>query len=40
MLDFGQSYRESGGTGRHTRSITRPALAKALLAVLEESLER
>lgn len=40
LLDFGQFYPESGWPQLHTRIITSPAYAMALLRTLKESLER
>ncbi len=40
LLDFGQFYPESNQEHRHTRIITSPIYAKALLETLRESIER
>jgi len=40
LLDFGQLYRESEKDQPHTRIITSPIYAKALLETLRESLDR
>jgi len=40
LLDFGQFYPESEQTQLHTRIITSPIYAKALLEVLRESIDR
>ena len=39
LLDFGQFYPESDGARVHTRIITGPTYAKALLRTLLDSLE-
>jgi hypothetical protein len=38
VLDFGQSYLENEAPQIHTRIVTSPAYAKALLETLRESL--
>jgi hypothetical protein len=38
VLDFGQSYLENEDPQIHTRIVTSPAYAKALLETLRESL--
>jgi hypothetical protein len=38
VLDFGQFYPESQHANFHTRIITPPVYAKALLAILEEAI--
>jgi hypothetical protein len=40
VLDFGQFYAESSRAQFHTRIITSPIYAKALLRVLQESLDQ
>jgi len=40
LLDFGQFYPESEQAQLHTRVITSPIYAKALLETLRESLDR
>ncbi len=40
LLDFGQVSSESEQVQFHTRIITGPVYAKALLATLQESIER
>lgn len=40
LLDFGQFYPGSEKPHLHTRIVTYPAYAKALLAVLRESVEQ
>jgi hypothetical protein len=40
LLDFGQFYSEHGEPQLHTRIITSPVYAKALLELLRESVER
>ena len=40
VLDFGQLYGESGRAKLHTRIITNPIYARALLETLSESIER
>jgi len=40
VLDFGQLYGESGNAKLHTRIVTSPNYAKALLETLGESIER
>lgn len=40
VIDFGQCYPENGKTQFHTRIITAPTYAKALLETLRESIER
>jgi hypothetical protein len=40
VLDFGQFYRHRDRVRHHTRIFTSPAHAKALLAVLKESMDR
>ncbi len=40
LLDFGQFYPECNQEQRHTRIITSPVYAKALLETLRESVER
>jgi hypothetical protein len=40
LLDFGQCYPESDRARIHTRIVTSPTYAKALLRTLEESLQR
>lgn len=40
ILDFGQAYSTSKDRQRHTRIITSPLYAKALLRLLEQSVER
>ena len=40
VLDFGQSYAENERAHIHTRIITSPLHAKALLHILQESIER
>lgn len=39
VVDFGQYFPADAGEQMHTRIITNPAYAKALLAVLAESIE-
>jgi hypothetical protein len=38
VLDFGQFYPESENANFHTRIITPPVYAKALLTILQESI--
>jgi hypothetical protein len=38
ILDFGQAYEGAPGESHHTRIVTGPAYAKALAAVLLDSL--
>jgi hypothetical protein len=40
VVDFGQFYREEDRAHLHTRIITSPIYAKALLETLRESIER
>jgi hypothetical protein len=40
LLDFGQFYPESEQAQLHTRVITNPIYAKALLEIIRESLDR
>ena len=40
VLDLGQFNAENGGAKLHTRIITSPSYAKALLETLRESIER
>ena len=40
LLDFGQLYSDSGKAQLHTRIITSPIYAKALLEIIRESLDR
>lgn len=40
LLDFGQSYPESESPQFHTRIVTSPIYAKALMETLRESIER
>ena len=40
LLDFGQFYPQSGQALLHTRLITAPVYAKAMLTVLQESMEQ
>jgi Protein of unknown function (DUF3467) len=40
LLDFGQFYPESTGVQFHTRIVTGPVYAKALLQILQESIAR
>jgi len=40
LLDFGQFYPEPGVSQLHTRIITAPTYAKALLQTLRESIEQ
>ncbi len=40
MLSFGQFYPESDEEQLHTRIVTSPLYAKALLEILRESLDR
>ena len=40
VLDFGQCYSECEEVEPHTRIITTPAYAKALLRVLQDSIDR
>jgi Protein of unknown function (DUF3467) len=40
LLDFGQLYAESQQARFHTRIITNPTYAKALLGLLSESIEQ
>lgn len=40
VLDFGQCYGGSGKAKLHTRIVTSPNYAKALLETLGESIER
>lgn len=40
LLDFGQSYSENGKFQIHTRIITSPLYARALLETLLESIDR
>ena len=40
LLDFGQLYHESEKAQLHTRVITSPSYAMALLEILRESLDR
>ena len=40
LLDFGQFYPESEKAQLHTRIITSPIYAKALLEIIRESLDR
>lgn len=38
LIDFGQYFTESRGEQMHTRIVTHPSYAKALLAVLSKSI--
>jgi len=40
LLDFGQFYPESEKAQLHTRIVTSPIYAKALLEIIRESLDR
>jgi hypothetical protein len=40
LLDFGQYYLEKGEASLHTRIITTPSYARALLQILKESIEK
>ncbi len=40
ILDFGQAYSSSEERQMHTRIVTSPLYAKALLRLLEEAVER
>ena len=40
LLDFGQFYAENGVVQWHTRIITAPMYAQALLELLQESVEQ
>lgn len=40
ILDFGQAYSSSEGRQMHTRIVTSPLYAKALLRLLEKAVER
>ena len=40
LLDFGQFYAETKKAQLHTRIITSPIYAKALLEIIRESLDR
>lgn len=40
VIDFGQCYNEDEETKLHTRIITNPNYAKALLETLQESIEQ
>ncbi len=40
LLDFGQFYPETGAPQLHTRIVTAPTYAKALLETLRESIEQ
>jgi hypothetical protein len=40
LLDFGQLYPETGTARLHTRIITAPTYAKALLKTLRESIDQ
>ncbi len=40
LIDFGQFYPENGNAQLHTRIVTSPNYAKALLETLRESMER
>ena len=40
LLDFGQFHSDSGKAQLHTRIITSPIYAKALLEIIRESLDR
>ena len=40
LLDFGQFYPETEKAQLHTRIITNPIYAKALLEIIRESLDR
>jgi hypothetical protein len=40
VLDLGQLYAENGGARLHTRIITSPIYAKALLDTLQESIDQ
>jgi hypothetical protein len=40
LLDFGQFYSETNRAQLHTRIVTSPIYAKALLEVLRESVDR
>jgi hypothetical protein len=40
LLDFGQHYPERGKARPHTRIITTPSYARALLETLKESIEK
>lgn len=40
LLDFGQFYAEGEAVRVHTRIITSPNYAKALLGILQESIDR
>lgn len=40
ILDFGQAYSSSEGRHIHTRIVTSPAYAKALLRLMAETVER
>jgi hypothetical protein len=40
VMDFGQFYRDNGEAQLHTRIVTNPAYAKAMLETLRESIEQ
>lgn len=40
VIDFGQFYRENGEVRLHTRIVTNPTYAKAMLATLRESIDQ
>jgi Protein of unknown function (DUF3467) len=40
VMDFGQFYRDSGEPQLHTRIVTNPAYAKAMLETLRESIDQ
>jgi len=40
LFDFGQAYSEEGAPRVHTRIVTSPIYAKALLTMLGDSVER
>jgi hypothetical protein len=40
LLDFGQYFPEGGNSRPHTRIITTPGYARALLKTLKESIEQ
>lgn len=40
LVDFGQFYRDSDEAQFHTRIITSPAYARALLEILQDALDR
>ncbi|MGH8532026.1 MAG: DUF3467 domain-containing protein [Gammaproteobacteria bacterium] len=40
VIDFGQFYSDNGEVQLHTRIVTNPTYAKAMLATLRESIDK